>query len=292
MASMDSFLQLDAQALGQIRKTSEDPPRVSIYDVIQAVTGQSTPRMIYSRLKEAFPEVVTDLDNLQFPGAGQRPTPVTDARGIVEIIMLLPGRVAARFRKETASVLVRFLGGDLSLVDELAEIHLAQQNLPEEHPARLFGQTVESERLKRAREEELFTETMGRIRKARILAVKDALVSAFAALEAVGLRADDRDRARAGDMIRTATFEEGSSSSSAEPEDPEICIRGVLTSKGLRGGGLDCSVGKLAKRLFLQDNPAYVFAKKQIFANGQVAQANVWRSSMLPYIERAIAQLT
>ena len=77
-----------------------------------------------------------------------------------------------------------------------------------------------------------------------------------------------------------------------EPEDAEICIRGVLTSKGLRGGGLDCSVGKLAKRLCLQDFPEYVFAKKQIFANGQVAQANVWRSSMLPYIERATAQLT
>ena len=126
MASMDSFLQLDAEALGQIRKTSEDPPRVSIFDVIQAVTGQSNPRMIYSRLKEAFPEVVTNLDNLQFPGAGQRPTPVTDARGIVEVILLLPGRAAARFRVEAASVIVRFLGGDLSLVDELAEIHPAR----------------------------------------------------------------------------------------------------------------------------------------------------------------------
>ncbi len=90
-------------------------------------------------------------------------------------------------------------------------------------------------------------------------------------------------------MIRTATFEEGSS---AEPEDTEICIRGVLTAKGLRGGGLDCSVGKLAKRLCLQDFPEYTFAKKQIFASGQMVQANVWRHSQLPYIERAIAQLT
>ncbi len=41
MASMDSLLQLDAEALGQIRKTTEDPPRVSIFDVIRAVTGQA-----------------------------------------------------------------------------------------------------------------------------------------------------------------------------------------------------------------------------------------------------------
>ncbi len=50
MASTDSFLQLDAEALGQIRKTSEDPPRVSIFDVIRAVTGQADPHKIYSRL--------------------------------------------------------------------------------------------------------------------------------------------------------------------------------------------------------------------------------------------------
>ena len=95
---------MDAEALGQIRKTSEDPPRVSIFDVIRAVTGQANPSMIHSRLKAAFPAVVTNCDDcFQFPGERQRPTPVTDARGIVEVILLLPGRVAARFRKETAS---------------------------------------------------------------------------------------------------------------------------------------------------------------------------------------------
>ena len=80
MASMDSFLQLDAAALGQIRKTSEEPPRVSVYDAIQAVTGQSNPRMIYSRLCSEHPAVVTNRDNcFQFPGERQRPTPVADA---------------------------------------------------------------------------------------------------------------------------------------------------------------------------------------------------------------------
>ena len=71
MASMESFLQLDAAALGQIRKTSEDPPRVSIYDAIQAVTGQSDSRKIYSRLREAFPEVVTNFpEPLPVPRSG------------------------------------------------------------------------------------------------------------------------------------------------------------------------------------------------------------------------------
>ena len=91
--------------------------------------------------------------NFRFPGQGQRETPVTDARGIVEIVMLLPGKAAASVRKQAASILVRYLGGDLSLVEEVASNRLAQESLPEDHPLRIFGETVESEAIKRKREE-------------------------------------------------------------------------------------------------------------------------------------------
>ena len=40
MASMPAFSALDEHALRQIRKTAEDTPRVSVYDVIEAITGQ------------------------------------------------------------------------------------------------------------------------------------------------------------------------------------------------------------------------------------------------------------
>lgn len=140
------FLQLDYAALGRIRKTSEDPPRVSIYDVIGAVTGASNPRCTWQELASAHLEVVGRGDNFKFPGQGQRETPVTDAKGIVQILMLLPGKAAASFRMEAAKVMVRFLGGDLSLVDDVAAMHAAQQQLPDSHPARFFGQTVESDR--------------------------------------------------------------------------------------------------------------------------------------------------
>ena len=54
--------------------------------------------------------------NFRFPGRGQRNTPVAPARGIVEIIMLLPGQQAARVRRMAAHLICRYLGGDLSLV--------------------------------------------------------------------------------------------------------------------------------------------------------------------------------
>ena len=40
---MFSLQQLDEGTVRQIRKTAEEPPRVSVYDVLQVVTGCSAP---------------------------------------------------------------------------------------------------------------------------------------------------------------------------------------------------------------------------------------------------------
>ena len=137
-----------------VRKTLTpgSPPKVSVYDLIEAVTGQPTTsaRIIFVRIVAANPEVNTMCINFKFPGRGQRPTPVTDARGVVTILNLLPGRAAARFRAASADVMVRFLGGDLTLVAEIRRNAEAQQQLPADNPARMFGEDVEA---RAAREE-------------------------------------------------------------------------------------------------------------------------------------------
>ena len=66
---------------------------------------------------------------------------------IVELVILLPGQQAAEMRCMAARIIVRFLGGDTSLVEEVCSIrkfqeHLAS-NLPED-PRRLFGEAVEA----------------------------------------------------------------------------------------------------------------------------------------------------
>lgn len=71
-------------------------------------------------------------------------TPVTTARGAVMIINLLPGRVAARLRAEWADIIVRYLGGDPTLVREVLHNRNVQENIPDDHPFRMFGQDVES----------------------------------------------------------------------------------------------------------------------------------------------------
>ena len=63
------------------------------------------------------------------------------------LINLLPGPKAAAWRLGTADLLVRFLGGDLSLVAEIQRNAKAQEALRvanPQHPARLFGEAVEA----------------------------------------------------------------------------------------------------------------------------------------------------
>ena len=99
----------------QIRMTNETPPRISIIDVATAITGKThhDAAQDYRRLLNQYPEVGTNCSNLKFPGRGQRDTPVVDVRGIVEIVMFLPGRHAARVHRQAAELLCRYLGGDL-----------------------------------------------------------------------------------------------------------------------------------------------------------------------------------
>ena len=72
---------------------------------------------------------------------------MTDVRGIVEIVMLLPGHQAARVRRAAAELLCRWLGGDLTIIDEVCRNRMLQQELAVQNPAdprRAFGEAVEA----------------------------------------------------------------------------------------------------------------------------------------------------
>ncbi len=127
-----------------IRATPECPRRVSVYDSIGVMTGNPNPHQTWKDLHDKFSEELSQTEYFKFPGRGQRNTPVVGARGLVTIMNLLQGEKAARFRAAEADVLVRYLGGDLSLIAEIQGIRKAQQQLPEDHPMRMFGEDVEA----------------------------------------------------------------------------------------------------------------------------------------------------
>ena len=74
---------------------------------------------------------------------------VCDVRSVVEIILLLPGAQAARLRRQVAELVVRYLGGDLTIIDDVCRIRGFQEELAArapEDPRRAFGEAVEASR--------------------------------------------------------------------------------------------------------------------------------------------------
>jgi Protein of unknown function (DUF3627) len=75
------------------------------------------------RLQELSAEnAATDipmLSRFKFTGKSQNLTPVVTAQGIVELLYLIPGRKAQSFRRYCGEILIRFMGGDQTLIDEI-----------------------------------------------------------------------------------------------------------------------------------------------------------------------------
>ena len=63
------------------------------------------------------------------------------------MILLLPGAQAARLRRQVAELVVRYLGGDLTIIDDVCRIRGFQEELAArapEDPRRAFGEAVEA----------------------------------------------------------------------------------------------------------------------------------------------------
>ena len=140
---------LGKQLRHAIRKTDEDPPRISAIDIAIVLTGKShhDAAQDFRRIVEQYPEVGTNFSHFRFKGRGQRDTPIATIRGAVELVFLLPGRQAARVRRQAADLLVRWLGGDLGIISEVCTLRGFQEELAvraPEDPRRVFGAAVEA----------------------------------------------------------------------------------------------------------------------------------------------------
>ena len=105
-ASGDNILTQLGSLLGKevvsLRTTDESPPRVAVIDVATMVTGKDARKTAQDIgfVRDRHPEVAQNLGLYKFNGRRQRNTHVATARGIIEIILLLPGRYAARVRRQ------------------------------------------------------------------------------------------------------------------------------------------------------------------------------------------------
>lgn len=180
---------------GQIRLAKVDGvTKISIYDVMEYICDiqnrhhRSQLDKMISKMEEGTSKVRTNLGDFnegatkvptsmgdfisshKFKGRGQQETPVTDSKGLLRIMLYLPGPRAAHIREHVLTIANRYYAGDRSLCTEVREIasHLDQleQTNPDD-PALMFRESSnreeqalprhEKERLekKRKREEEI-----------------------------------------------------------------------------------------------------------------------------------------
>jgi hypothetical protein len=127
-------------------------PHVSATELIHAITktGQSNASRTWSKLKtDGFLNTSPRYaETHRFPGQrGGRPSEVVDIPTALQIIMVLPGKTAAKVRVKASVLLTRFLAGDLTLVSEVYGMNELQSYLREhhpEHPLCTFRQSVEA----------------------------------------------------------------------------------------------------------------------------------------------------
>ena len=103
----------------EIRITEDK--RISVFDFIKVVGGQANPKQTWANIqKNHKEEVVQFLDYSQF--GKTKATPVINVQGMVKLLFWLPGELAKQFRSKSAEVMIRYLGGDTSLIDEFKKL--------------------------------------------------------------------------------------------------------------------------------------------------------------------------
>ena len=86
---------------------------VSAIDLIRVVGNQKCPKYTWKTIYDTYKnELVVFSNHFKFDGQGQRDTPVINAKGVVKLLMWIPGDTAKTFRSKAADILVRYIGGE------------------------------------------------------------------------------------------------------------------------------------------------------------------------------------
>lgn len=107
-------------------RISDDSKWVSVFDIIELVGEQKNPKDAWNDVKNKHSDIVAFSDYCQF--GKKKKTPCVNAKGLVLLLMQIPGEKAKQFRLAGADILVRYLGGDTTLVDEIQQLNINYNN--------------------------------------------------------------------------------------------------------------------------------------------------------------------
>ncbi|CAN0350729.1 unnamed protein product [Ectocarpus sp. 13 AM-2016] len=122
---MDLIERMDSATI----RVDKDTKKGSVMDTIRMVLrcDSSNANTSFGRLLQANAELGSRCIRSKVNGKGNE-TPVADAKTLIEIVWLLPGKKAHAFRRQSSEKVCRLLGGDLSLVSEIEARHATLQS--------------------------------------------------------------------------------------------------------------------------------------------------------------------
>ena len=132
---MDVIESMEASTI----RVDKDTKTGSAIDTVRMVLkcSSGTASTYLSGLFSASPELNNHICHIRMNGKGKI-TPVADAKTLIEIIWLLPGKKAREFRHKSSEKVCRLLGGDLSLVSEIEARHATLQSTEEGRATQAF----------------------------------------------------------------------------------------------------------------------------------------------------------
>jgi hypothetical protein len=117
----ENQLTFDGVFSGREKEIRITPAKmISVFDFIKIVGGQSHPRKTWERILNEHSAELGIVSKCHYAQFGKtKATPVVNVQGMVKLLFWLPGETAKQFRSKSAEVMIRYLGGDQELVDEL-----------------------------------------------------------------------------------------------------------------------------------------------------------------------------
>jgi hypothetical protein len=200
--------------------------KASLIDVVRMVSG-SDGHYAAKMIKRISEKVGTKCTRLKINGKG-KPTPVASAPVLVEIIWELPGKAAKAFRRQSAHMICRILGGDMTLAAEIEKrYHNTSVEVKEFMTAHTTPKNTRMDELKLEREE---------------IDVMEKRINLFKMFGPL----DDRDAIFLKDLVRTQSKRKliTSSGGAEKKSKREISIPLVCSEHGLNPKGKEALIGR------------------------------------------------
>ena len=275
-------------------------------DLVMVVTGKSRDAagwVIRNIHEETFSSL--NFTDRKMPGKGNANTKLISFKHALELIMVLPGKIAKETRSQFADVIHRYMAGDPTLAAEL------EANAVSSDPVNQFARATLEDPATKKRRHELedleiqerrvaLEERQKRLRQSdlelplQLMAQCNTLVASMGGW-------DPRDQIRHKAMVsnyvdmvyKNSVGGAGAADVPAAPAVPQyISIPMVVNAMGVKGALSYSRIGKIASDLFLDEHgqrPGEYYGKHgEINAQGLLVSANDYRKEDEPLLRRAV----